>query len=97
MRKLTQEPASAGADRKKKAPQDFIQFDSLPDSAHVQRDVVRQLYRVSEATFWRLRRRGAIDPPDITFGARLQLWNVGRLRAALGLRRKSEEDVEVGP
>jgi predicted DNA-binding transcriptional regulator AlpA len=63
-------------------PSELINFDVLPDSAHVPIDTVCGLYSCSIATVWRRVRSGQIIPP-IRFGSRTTRWNVGGLRRAL--------------
>lgn len=57
------------------------EFDSLPDTARVPRQVIERLLSVSRATVWNMARSGRLPKP-IKEG-RVTRWNVGELRAAL--------------
>jgi predicted DNA-binding transcriptional regulator AlpA len=63
-------------------PQSLNQFDALPDSAHVQARTVAALVGVSEATVWRMVKRGTLPTPK-KFSERATRWNVGELRRAM--------------
>ncbi len=64
-----------------------INFDNLPDSAHVRQPVVEVLYTCSGATVWRWEKAGIIPAP-LKLGPRITAWNVGQLRANLAARGK---------
>jgi prophage regulatory protein len=57
-------------------------FDELPDDAHVRVPVVAKLYGCSERTIKRHVASGAVPAPK-KLSARLLMWRVGDLRAAL--------------
>jgi predicted DNA-binding transcriptional regulator AlpA len=57
-------------------------FDSLPDSANVRQPVVKALFGCSDATVWRMVKRGSIPTPR-KLSERVTTWNVGALRKAL--------------
>lgn len=59
------------------------QFDSLPDSANVRLPIVAILLGCSDATVWRMVKRGDLPKPR-KLTARVTAWNVGQLRACLG-------------
>lgn len=59
-------------------------FDSAPNSAHVRLPVVCALLDCSPATVWRRVQEGLIPAPK-KFGPRHSAWNIGQLRASLGL------------
>lgn len=59
-------------------------FDSLPDSAYVRVPVVKALRACSDATVWRLVRRGDLPAPR-KLSERITAWNVGELRKALAV------------
>ena len=61
-------------------------FDYLPDSSNVRLPVVQALYAVSAATVWRHVLAGNIPTPR-KLTPRTTVWNVGELRAALGLMK----------
>lgn len=63
---------------------ELANFDKLPDSAHVRLRTVKQLYGVSTATVWRL--SGKTIPAPRKLSERVTAWNVGELRAALGVK-----------
>lgn len=57
----------------------LLQFDSLPDSAHVRLPVILSLFACSRATVWRHVKAGLIPAP-VKFSERITTWNVGALR-----------------
>lgn len=57
----------------------LLDFDQLPNSAHVRIGVVQGLYACSRATVWRHVKAGLIPAP-IKFSERITAWNVGSLR-----------------
>lgn len=63
-------------------PNSLKQFDSLPDSAHVQVRTVAAVVGVSEATVWRKVKQGTLPAPK-KVSARATRWNVGELRQAI--------------
>lgn len=63
---------------------ELANFDKLPDAAHVRLETVKQLYGVSAATVWRL--SGKTIPSPRKYSDRVTAWNVGELRAALGVK-----------
>lgn len=65
-------------------PVSLKQFDSLPDSAHVQARTVAALVGVSEATVWRMVKRGTLPAPK-KVSERATRWNVGELRRAMAV------------
>lgn len=69
-------------DRGQIAPASLTQFDSLPDSAHVQARIVAAVVGVSESTVWRMVKRGKLPAPK-KVSDRATRWNVGELRHAL--------------
>lgn len=66
-------------------PSELIQFDSLPDSAHVRLPVVAKLCGCSGSTVWRGVRRGRFPAPKKLSEA-ITGWNVGELRQYLAGR-----------
>ena len=62
----------------------FSRFDYLPDSANVRLPVVKALYGISAPSVWRNVKNGNIPKPR-KLTPRTTVWNVGELRAALGL------------
>lgn len=62
-------------------PNDLVNFDRLPDAAHVNVTTVAGLYGCTEATIWLRLRKNQIPQPR-RFGAHTR-WNVGELREAL--------------
>lgn len=60
----------------------LLDFDQLPNSAHVRLPVVLALYACSRATVWRHVKAGLIPAP-IKFSERITAWNVGVLRKHL--------------
>lgn len=63
-------------------PDALKNFDSLPDSANVRQPIVKALFGCSDATVWRMVKRGAIPTPR-KLSERISAWNVGELRKAL--------------
>lgn len=63
-------------------PAALAQFDDLPESAHVRRPVVQELYAVSTPTLWRWVKAGRIPAPK-KLGPNTTAWNVGELRRAM--------------
>lgn len=63
-------------------PESLKQFDSLPDSAHVQLRTVAAVVGVSESTVWRMVKRGNLPSPK-RISERASRWNVGALRRAI--------------
>ncbi len=64
---------------------ELANFDKLPDTANVRLPTVKQLYGVSAATVWRL--SGKTIPAPRKLSERVASWNVGELRAALGVKK----------
>lgn len=69
----------------KSIPDALVNFDDLPDSAHVRLPVMTGLYGVSEASIWRGVKRGSIPQP-IKLSERCTCWNVGQVRAAMAAK-----------
>jgi predicted DNA-binding transcriptional regulator AlpA len=63
-------------------PESLKQFDSLPDSAHVQLRIVAAVVGVSESTVWRMVKRETLPKPK-KVSQRASRWNVGELRRAI--------------
>ena len=63
----------------------LVTFDSQPNSANVRLPVVMALYGVSSASVWRNVKNGNIPKPR-KLTTRTTVWNVGELRAALGIK-----------
>lgn len=76
--------AAVGKDTANSVPASLSQFDSLPDSAHVPARTVAAVVGVSEATVWRMVKRGTLPEPR-KVSARATRWNVGSLRRALAV------------
>ena len=70
--------------------EDLVEFDALPDAAHVRVQVVARLYGCSVETIWRHSSKGLIPKP-VSFGPRITAWNVGELRRAMAEARESRE------
>jgi len=70
--------------QKNQVSAELANFDDLPDSANVRLPTVKQLYSVSAATVWRL--SGKTIPAPRKLSERVTAWNVGELRAALGVK-----------
>nr|WP_261794468.1 AlpA family phage regulatory protein [Comamonas testosteroni] len=62
----------------------LAQFDRLPDSAHIRLHTVTKLFGVSKPTIYRWVREQKFPAPK-HFSNRVSSWNVGELRAALGV------------
>lgn len=62
-------------------PEALKNFDALPDSASVRLPVVRGLAGCSDATVWRMVKRGDLPAPR-KISQRITAWNVGELRKA---------------
>jgi predicted DNA-binding transcriptional regulator AlpA len=69
------------ADQKAKLPTALQNFDTLPDSAHIDVQCLAALRGRSVASTWRDLRQGLVPPPK-KFGASTR-WNVGEVRRAL--------------
>jgi len=63
-------------------PDTLINFDSLPDSAHVRVKTVAALIGCSVPTIWRMASDGRLPNP-LKLSLRVTAWNCGELRAAL--------------
>jgi predicted DNA-binding transcriptional regulator AlpA len=63
-------------------PFGLVEFEKLPDSAHVSVAVVGALFGCSTPTVWRRVRNGQLVAPH-RIGLRTTRWSVGDLRAAL--------------
>lgn len=63
-------------------PEALKNFDSLPNSANVRQPVVKGLLDCSDATIWRMVKRGTLPAPR-KLSERVTAWNVGDLRKAL--------------
>lgn len=66
------------ADQVKAVPDSVESFDSLPNDAHISARAVALVAGVSEATVWRLARRGKLTPKKI--GERSTRFRVGEVR-----------------
>lgn len=73
---------ATSTDRGQITPASLQQFDSLPDSAHVQARIVAAVVGVSESTVWRMVKSGKLPAPK-KVSDRATRWNVGELRHAL--------------
>ena len=67
----------------------LVTFDSQPNSANVRLPVVMALYGISSASVWRNVKNGNIPRPR-KLTTRTTAWNVGELRAALGIKEKQQ-------
>lgn len=63
-------------------PAELINFDKLPNSAHVDVKVVAAIFGVSIPTIWRWASQKKITAP-VKVGIQSTRWNVGLLRAHL--------------
>lgn len=63
-------------------PDALANFDSLPDAANVRVKVVASIVGCSNATIWRMAKRGILPAPR-RLSDRVTVWNVGELRQAL--------------
>lgn len=63
-------------------PSELINFDKLPDAAHVDVRVVAPLFGCSIPSVWRWARLKKIPSP-VTIGEGCTRWNVGSLRQHL--------------
>lgn len=61
-----------------------LNFDTLPDTAHMTVKDVAAMLRVSVATVWRMVERGALPQPK-KFSARCTRWEAGAIRRAVGI------------
>lgn len=59
----------------------LVDFDSLPDTAHVSVDVVARIYGAGVSTIW-ARVKSAKIPAPKKFGGSTR-WNVGELRRSI--------------
>lgn len=66
----------------------LIDFEFLPDSAHIRVKTMMSLYGCSESTIWRSVRKGLIPHPR-KLTLRTTVWNVGEVRKSLA--KKDEE------
>ena len=60
----------------------LIDFEFLPDSAHIRVTTMMGLYGCSESTIWRSVRKGLIPRPK-KLTSRTTVWNVGEVRKSL--------------
>ncbi len=81
-RKVQTDAADMGRVTTSALPAELIQFDQLPDIAHVRLPVVKGLYGCSESAIWRNCKTGAIPAP-VKLTEQITAWRVGDLRAAL--------------
>ena len=58
-----------------------LDFDKLPNAAHVRQHTVEKLFACSASTVWRWVHKGLIPSPSKYGG--ITVWNVGELRQAL--------------
>ena len=70
------------AERAEATDPSLVQFDTLPDAAHVRLPAVVALFGISRATVWRWVKEQRIPAPK-HFGVRVSAWSVRELRAAL--------------
>jgi predicted DNA-binding transcriptional regulator AlpA len=63
-------------------PDALTKFDSLPDAANVRARVVAGVMGCSQATVWRMAKRGTLPAPR-RVSDRVTVWNVGELRQSL--------------
>jgi predicted DNA-binding transcriptional regulator AlpA len=63
----------------KALPAALVQFDKLPDSAHVRVPTVAALNDVTPVTIWRWVREGRFPAP-VKLGPNVTAWRVGDLR-----------------
>ena len=68
-------------DPQEQAQATFEAFDTLPDAALIDIQVLARLLDKSEPTAWRYRREGLVPPP-VRLG-RATLWRVSDIRAFL--------------
>jgi len=66
---------------------EVINFDSLPDSAHIRLSVMKILYSCSSSTIWRGVKSGLIPAPH-HLATKITCWQVGKVRAALAKHNK---------
>jgi|TARA_B110000902_G_scaffold26677_1_gene29004 predicted DNA-binding transcriptional regulator AlpA len=66
-------------------PTELVNFDALPDSAHIRLPTMQGLYGVSAASISRGVRRGSTPSPT-KLSERCTGWNVGLVRAALAAK-----------
>ncbi len=72
----------AQQERRSEVPAALVNFDFLPDSAHVRLATVAALWACSPATVWRGVKSGRIPAPR-KLSPKTTAWNVGELRRAL--------------
>jgi predicted DNA-binding transcriptional regulator AlpA len=77
--KARKDPLSAGT---APIPAALLQYDSLPDSSHVNIRVVASLNGISDPTVWRWVKSGRLPKPT-KLGPNTTRWNVGSLRRAM--------------
>ena len=70
-------------------PSALLHFDSLPDTAFVRLNVVRELCGCSKTTIWRMVQRGELPPPR-RLTSRVSAWNVGQLRVLLNGKEEAQ-------
>jgi predicted DNA-binding transcriptional regulator AlpA len=70
-------------------------FDVLPASAYVKRVVVQALCSCSDEQVDRLVKAGRLPTP-IKISSRVNVWNVGELRAAMARLAGQDADGEMG-
>ena len=63
-------------------PSALVNFDRLPDSAHVRLPVVAALHGISAPTVWRWVKSGRLAAP-VKLGPNTTAWRVGDLRSAI--------------
>ena len=63
-------------------PDDFKNFDKLPDSAFITQRCIELLYAVSGTTVWRRVKSGALPRPT-RIGPQQNRWRAGDIRALL--------------
>lgn len=64
---------------------DLLDFDHLPNAAHVDINVVAVLFGCKPPTIWARLRRNELPQPR-KFGSHTR-WNVGELRTALNTKK----------
>ncbi|MFZ2974935.1 MAG: helix-turn-helix domain-containing protein [Ferribacterium limneticum] len=71
-----------------------MNFDTLPDTAHITIKVVCTILGVSPSTVWRMVRAGKLAEP-VKLSVRCTRWKAGQVREAAGIKPANDGQKEA--